>query len=296
MARCERCGTNFDYEKREGICPKCCYYNRPPGAARQDNEWMKHYNVEDNSYQLPKVEGQEAVHSQKKRLDRNSAYQKKNQKRTSYYRTEKKREKTLFDWKKIIGAIFLVWVIVVFVIVLLNVGESDFIKQMNGNQVEEKTLLQVKNISAEEAAAGIEAGDVTYRIGEVKTLFREGELSEIPPGEKCIGIWIEDNESVIQSYTGYDWERPYVFDGTNFREMIDIGILQDDHLFEEKAIETFPYYNVGYEDVKAFAIYFIDADATTVTLSLPCQKVDQQNTDEKEYSQVLDVRLPINES
>ena len=57
MAKCERCGASFDYEEREGVCPRCCFYNRPPGAARQDTEWMKYYNVEDNSYQLPKSEG-----------------------------------------------------------------------------------------------------------------------------------------------------------------------------------------------------------------------------------------------
>ena len=57
MAKCERCGASFDYDERQGVCPRCCFYNRPPGAARQDTEWMKYYNVEDNSYQLPKSEG-----------------------------------------------------------------------------------------------------------------------------------------------------------------------------------------------------------------------------------------------
>ena len=59
MAKCERCGASFDYDERQGVCPRCCFYNRPPGAARQDTEWMKYYNVEDNSYQLPKTEGLE---------------------------------------------------------------------------------------------------------------------------------------------------------------------------------------------------------------------------------------------
>lgn len=52
MAVCKRCGKSFDYQKREGICPKCCFYNRPAGTWQEDDSWMKNYNYEDNSYEV----------------------------------------------------------------------------------------------------------------------------------------------------------------------------------------------------------------------------------------------------
>ena len=51
MAVCKRCGTTFDYAKREGVCPKCCFYNRPARAWQEDDSWIKNYNYEDNSYE-----------------------------------------------------------------------------------------------------------------------------------------------------------------------------------------------------------------------------------------------------
>ena len=50
MAVCKRCGTTFDYNKREGVCPKCCFYNRPVSAWQEDDSWVKKYSYEDNSY------------------------------------------------------------------------------------------------------------------------------------------------------------------------------------------------------------------------------------------------------
>ncbi len=52
MAVCKRCGTVFDYAKREGVCPKCCFYNRPARAWKEDDSWIKNYNYEDNSYEI----------------------------------------------------------------------------------------------------------------------------------------------------------------------------------------------------------------------------------------------------
>lgn len=50
MAVCKRCGTVFDYNKWDGVCPKCCLYNRPEGSREEDDCWMENYNVDDNSY------------------------------------------------------------------------------------------------------------------------------------------------------------------------------------------------------------------------------------------------------
>ena len=52
MAVCKRCGATFDYNKREGVCPKCCFYNRPANAWQDDDSWIKNYNYEDNSYDI----------------------------------------------------------------------------------------------------------------------------------------------------------------------------------------------------------------------------------------------------
>lgn len=54
MAKCRRCGAVFDYGKKDGVCPKCCFYNRPPGTPYHDDDWISSYNVEDNTYELPK--------------------------------------------------------------------------------------------------------------------------------------------------------------------------------------------------------------------------------------------------
>ncbi len=67
MARCKRCGTNFDYAKREGVCPKCCFYNRPDGMWQEDDSWVKNYNYEDNSYDII---AQEAEYDEKNSNDR----------------------------------------------------------------------------------------------------------------------------------------------------------------------------------------------------------------------------------
>ncbi len=67
MSRCKRCGTNFDYAKREGVCPKCCFYNRPDGMWQEDDSWIKNYNYEDNSYDII---AQEAEYDEKNSNDR----------------------------------------------------------------------------------------------------------------------------------------------------------------------------------------------------------------------------------
>ena len=52
MAVCKRCGATFDYNKREGVCPKCCFYNRPNTTWQEDDSWIKNYSYEDNSYEF----------------------------------------------------------------------------------------------------------------------------------------------------------------------------------------------------------------------------------------------------
>ncbi len=34
--QCKRCKTFFKYDKYDGICPQCAYFNRPPGMEEVD--------------------------------------------------------------------------------------------------------------------------------------------------------------------------------------------------------------------------------------------------------------------
>ena len=59
MAICKRCKAPFNYEKREGICPKCCFYNRPAGTWHEDESWINNYNIE-NRYVAPVMSNKES--------------------------------------------------------------------------------------------------------------------------------------------------------------------------------------------------------------------------------------------
>ncbi|MCM1105088.1 MAG: hypothetical protein NC409_13400 [Clostridium sp.] len=52
---CCRCGKSFDYEKHNGICPKCAAYNRPQGQTPYDYDVDKdisaHYETMDDSHE-----------------------------------------------------------------------------------------------------------------------------------------------------------------------------------------------------------------------------------------------------
>lgn len=331
MAKCERCGASFDYDERQGVCPRCCFYNRPPGAARQDTEWMKYYNVEDNSYQLPKTEGLEDLFPERgsrwkrPRRDRGqdtgagaerrsgdgqsaSGGAKQSRRHTDYRQVMRKKYRSHRDADgkagkgisvgKVVTAVVFLCIILVAVTAFLQIAkehEWQFSFHIGDEPAaEESTALQVETRTPEEAAAGITAGEVTYWVGEVRTLFREGELSDLPDGEKCIGVWLEDNESVME-FTGFGWDRPYVYDGKNYRRMLDVDSLYTTDRFTESGIVTFPIYGAGFEDERGYGIFFVDADATTVTLSLPCQTTDAEDTDRLEYTGVIDVTLPVTE-
>ena len=71
MAKCRRCGTNYDYEKREGVCPKCCFYNRPSSSPVPDDQWMKNYDIEDNTYEPPRLSAEEISTGQKRKTKGN---------------------------------------------------------------------------------------------------------------------------------------------------------------------------------------------------------------------------------
>lgn len=297
MARCKRCGSSFDYEKRDGVCPKCCFYNRPPGKDRADDDWMKNYNIEDNSYELPRsvVEQDMSSHNGKKGRIITNQKEKSGNKRTSYY--NKKTERTRRNDREkredhLVPVLKKTILILIFAaaIGIVAAGVVFGLRTETG-KTEENYDITVNTALAEEAAEGITAGEVTYKVGEVKVLFGEGQLQDLPEGEKCIGIWIEDDESIVD-YDGINWERPYIYDGHDYREMLYVDGLKDAAKFE--GLEIMSAY-LSYYDQAGYAVFFVPADVTTVTLSLPCQSVDPENTKKKIYQKVMDVTLSITE-
>lgn len=297
MARCKRCGATFDYNQRDGVCPKCCFYNRPPGRENTDDEWMKNYNIEDNSYELPRsvVEQEQDKKKSKKGRTSPASKEKTGNKKSSYYnkKTERVRRNDRDSREKssspLIGKIIL---ILIFVMVIMGVASGVLFGLRTENS---KTVtnydISVNTATVSEASEGITAGEITYKVGEAKVLFNEGELQDLPAGEKCIGIWIEDDESVID-YNGVNWERPYVFDGQNYREMLYVDGLEDAAKFE--GMDIMSAY-LSYYDQAGYAVFFVPADVTTITLSLPCQSVDPENSKKKIYQKVMDVTLSITE-
>lgn len=54
--QCKRCKTIFKYDKYDGICPQCAYFNRPPGMEEVDLfEDDERFRMEE--YALPQMEG-----------------------------------------------------------------------------------------------------------------------------------------------------------------------------------------------------------------------------------------------
>ena len=310
MARCKRCGASFDYDKRDGVCPRCCFYNRPPGREQTDDEWMKNYNIEDNSYELPRsVVEQEQDYNANGRAShkRTTAKQKqkisgykvrqereKSKKTSQYYDSKTERRKRDVQEEKdgtsVVKKIIMILLVFV-VLVTVAAGVLYGLRTSDVSGEEENYDIQIKMASDQAAYDGITAGDITYQVGEVKVLFAPGELQDLPEGEKCIGIWIEDDESGV-NYDGINWERPYVYDGYNYREMLYVAGLDDAAKFD--GMEIMGKY-LSYYDQAGYAVYFVDADTTSVTLSLPCQSVDAGNSKKKSYEEVIDVVLPITE-
>lgn len=305
MARCRRCGTAFDYESREGVCPKCCFYNRPEGTVTQDDEWAKNYNIEDNSYQLPKsiIEQDEKSRKRHKYKDteRGSYYGQhrqasvgKQEERKQYARRNDERRDIEGSGKKrwIIGIVICAAVLITTAVT----GGAAYFSQIKEKKTGSSRDFTITDMDLDQAKEGVAAGDTVFVVGEAKVLFKEGDLPEMPSGEKCIGIWLEADESDID-YNGIYWDRPYVYDGGNFRKMVDVNGIASSDRFEDlgDGAEVFPYYIDSYEEniESGYAVYFVDKDAKEVTLSLPCQSLDSDDDQEIRYDEVIDIRIPI---
>lgn len=168
MAQCKRCGTSFDYEKREGVCPKCCFYNRPPGTAWDDEEWTRHYNIEDNSYELPKTEtwqeddfdssdsGRFQWKKNKKECHKEGSHSHKTTKQT---KAKKKKSNSSSIMKKIIVIMVLLVVLMIAFMVIAGVVMSVRYETSTADTEE----FVVENAEWEDLQNGVKAGQLTYQ-------------------------------------------------------------------------------------------------------------------------------------
>lgn len=77
--QCKRCKTFFKYDKYDGICPQCAYFNRPPGMEEVDLfEDDKRFRAE--NYVLPQMEGIHMELHKKYDSDKSRIKRKKRQK------------------------------------------------------------------------------------------------------------------------------------------------------------------------------------------------------------------------
>ena len=44
LVTCEKCGKIYDYDKHNGLCPKCARYNRENTAAQEHQEYHDKYD------------------------------------------------------------------------------------------------------------------------------------------------------------------------------------------------------------------------------------------------------------
>ena len=116
MAICKRCGAVFDYEKWDGVCPKCCLYNRPDDGREEDDCWMDNYNIDDNSFRFP-LEHTETDHHVK--AGKSSAYNQATRPTNRVNVPRKENQKTKKSPKGIIFAVVLIYVIFMVILPML---------------------------------------------------------------------------------------------------------------------------------------------------------------------------------
>lgn len=339
MAKCKRCGAVFDYDKKDGVCPKCCFYNRPPGMPERDTEWISTYNFEENTYQLPKsiieqeeehrsifhrkyfgdrkkytsekdchvegshvhVEKRHGLFGSKKSQKERKAEARRAAKTANTAKTTQKNDlESALKLVKIIGITFFIIMLLITLIpfLFLFLAESDFFhsgSKKNPGDNEPETF-EIREMSVEEISQGAAIGDMTYSVDSKGALvfMREGDIPEIPKGEKCIAIHLTTNESAL-GYDGVDWMRPYVYDGHNYRELVD-GLVMGSHNLPQTRDNSFMYRYLSptsNEDFDGLATYFVDEKAETVTLCIPDQTVEN---DAAQLKGVVEITLPVNEN
>lgn len=299
----------------------------------RDTEWISTYNFEENTYQLPKsiieqeeehrsifhrkhfgerkkytsdkdchVEGSH-VHVEKRHGifgSKTAQKERKAEARRTAKTTQKNDLGSALKLVKIIGIIFFIIMLLTTLIpfLLIFIADSGFFnndsKKNPGDSKPE--AFEIREMSLDEISQGAAIGDMTYSVDPRGALvfMREGDIPEIPKGEKCIAIHLTTNESAL-GYDGVDWMRPYVYDGHNYRELVD-GLVMGSHNLPQTRDNSFMYRYLSptsNEDFDGLATYFVDKKAETITLCIPEQTVEN---DSAVLKGVVEITLPVNEN
>lgn len=125
LIRCGKCGKMYDYDKCNGICPKCSRYNRPD--SREDMEQSLHdkYDAEANPRQH---DWYRASAGDAGRTDRHTSYQES----FSYQNDSGNRQTETHKKSKAPVAVIVIVIIAVAAAVVIGAGASLFSVIRNG--------------------------------------------------------------------------------------------------------------------------------------------------------------------
>lgn len=95
--RCKACGCTYDYNK-EGMCPKCGAYNRPPRRERVDPDGSIHY-LEPRDAAVPPHRGKKVCYEQK------TCYEEQTRRPRQPAGTDETDDLCAQEWEKLKGSV-----------------------------------------------------------------------------------------------------------------------------------------------------------------------------------------------
>ena len=312
MAKCRRCGALFDYDREEGVCPRCCFYNRPAGSPHHGDEWLSSYNIDDNTYEPPKQSmtfEEEADSIWTKRLRRGRkkySFDKDCHTEGSHVHVDSASKRitgNAGEPKGITPSKFSAGRILVCALLLAVIlfGVKNLYHKLpslpsDTDKAPEKPAPQefaVEEMAWDALQKGAAIGDMTFTTdaqGAV-VLFEEGQIPELQPGEICVGVPLKTDESRL-GYSGIAWKRPYVYDGRYYRELVDKSLMGAKGINVRMGIDFMSEFLSVYneKDFDGMAAYFIDKDAEEITLCIPIQTIED---DKVVTSGVTQIKLPV---
>ena len=103
LVTCEKCKKIYDYDKYNGICPKCARYNRENSSAQEHQDYLNKY---DGGYNHTEQDDHHSYHQKYDDITNPHA---------DLFETEPKKAKIDLKSKKVLG-IFLILMIFMFLI------------------------------------------------------------------------------------------------------------------------------------------------------------------------------------